>query len=187
MADPLETPYADFTRKYVGWAGEIAGVWLPGAGIVAKLIEKAPLVEFEKYVRGRARGDHLKVMEVAAPEAAAFAAPPGSGDGNAPPVAAAPQAPAAPIVLKVDDLLRQYEAVRESEPFRVALGLNLHVAVTQLETFMQETAFFSGVQHDTKLAMASGQPSRSNGSSGVTSRTDSAPQPSWPIILPCNP
>ena len=149
MSDPVETPYADFTKKYAGWAGDIAGLWLPGAGIAAKLIEKAPLGELEKYVRVRARGGLLQVTQVAATEGVATVAPPRAGDGGASPVATAPQAPPAPTILEVDDLLRQYEAVRESEPFRMALGRNLHVAVTQLETFMQETALFSGVLRDT--------------------------------------
>jgi hypothetical protein len=122
--------------------------WFPAAGIVAKIIEKTPMERFEIYVRERARDGRLQVTKVAGLEASAIAGSPGSGDG-APPVAAAQQAPPGPTVLDVNDLLRQYKEVRESEPFLVALGSNSQEAVEQLETFMQETALFSGNQRET--------------------------------------
>lgn len=151
MTGAVETPIADYTRKYADWAGDIAGLWLPGAGIVAKIIAKAPLAELERYLRGRARGGHLvEILEIAAPPTVEVPNTPlGSGNKVLSIVTTPPEASPAPTTFEVADLLRQYEAVQESEPFRVALGRTLQIAVTQLETFMQETARFASVQKDT--------------------------------------
>ncbi|HEV2157372.1 hypothetical protein [Bradyrhizobium sp.] len=139
MNDAANSSYTKDFKKYSVWAAEVAAIWVPGAGIVAKLIEKAPLEDVEIWLRSRAPGGHVDVTE---PVAMATDAVVGSGDPA--PEALSPQPPPAHATLEVDDLLRQYVEVRESEPFRAALGSALDASIARLEHFMQETTCFEG-------------------------------------------
>jgi hypothetical protein len=139
MNDAAKTSYTKYIQKYGSWGFEFLAIWLPGAGIAAKLIEKAPLEDVERWLRGRARNGHVDVSEPVAMVTDAVA-----GNGGPAPAAPLPQQPPAPAALEVDDLLRQYGDVRESEPFRAALGNALQASVARLENFMQETTRFDG-------------------------------------------
>lgn len=141
MADQATSPLIPLIKEGAGWVGEFASiVGIPGVGLAAKLIEKAPLGSFEAWLRHRSRGDQISVPEP--PEPVRID---GTEAGTATIVEGRPEnSPPQTVVVDVDELLKQYVTVQESEPFFAALNAAMKDAVVRLQSFLVQTSIVKG-------------------------------------------
>jgi hypothetical protein len=136
-------------KDTAGWIGEIASVvGIPGVGLVAKLVEKAPLEDVANYLKERASGRAKLAVPthlLLAPEGAPPAPVPQQHQESP-----APEAKAGAVELDIGTLRDEYaRAEGMSEPILAALDEALAEAGNRLAAFIDETAVSSLIDpHD---------------------------------------